>query len=261
MDFTKLCLNDNGLNYSYVDSSNLDMTVLSNFLSNDADYKSTQNYPSWQEWALNDTLGMDIHGTITILEKRDDYILLSDIYSKEDDPIELKMSRPQFVTLLDEWQEKICKKMPHDVTIIYENNKYSIETKKVMINSFMKLQLDRDFSRYSNRQTSTLKMCILSHFFQDIRASQEVCLFWKEWALNDALGMGVGTNIMFLEKEGDYIFLTDQLTRREDPIELKISRKQFVTLLDDWQKKVCETKPDEVIITHKNDEFIIETND
>jgi hypothetical protein len=43
------------------------------------------------------------------------------------------------------------------------------------------------------------------------------------------------------------------------PPGLKMSRFQFVKLLDEWQEKVCRHQPKEVIIKHENGEFFIET--
>jgi len=45
------------------------------------------------------------------------------------------------------------------------------------------------------------------------------------------------------------------------PTKLKIAVKQFVQLCDDWQKKVVQKKPKEVIIKHEHGEFFIETSD
>jgi hypothetical protein len=39
------------------------------------------------------------------------------------------MTKQQFVQLLDDWQEKVCKPMPTEVIIKYENNQFIIETK------------------------------------------------------------------------------------------------------------------------------------
>lgn len=128
MSFIKIKLDPSYGDYSYQNGSGIKMDILGIFLSSDVSCKLYQSYPSWQEWALNDKLGMGTSGNITILEKEGDYIFLSDMCSQEEDPTELKMSRRQFVQLLDEWQEKVCKKLPKEVTITYENDKYIIET-------------------------------------------------------------------------------------------------------------------------------------
>jgi hypothetical protein len=39
------------------------------------------------------------------------------------------MSRDQFIKLLDDWQEKVCKLKPKEVIIKHENDEFVIETK------------------------------------------------------------------------------------------------------------------------------------
>jgi hypothetical protein len=73
--------------------------------------------------------------------------------------------------------------------------------------------------------------------------------------------MGVGGNITFLEKEGDYVYLTDAYSLEKVPTEVKMTRKQFAQLFDDWQEKVCKHKPKEVTITYDGNQFTIETSD
>ena len=73
------------------------------------------------------------------------------------------------------------------------------------------------------------------------------------------MGECLSSNITRLEKNGDYIFLTDPYIEKELSTELKMSRQQFVKLFDEWIEKVCKLKPKEVIIKYENDEFIIET--
>lgn len=79
--------------------------------------------------------------------------------------------------------------------------------------------------------------------------------------LDDKLGEACSGNITALEKDGDYIELTDLYSEEEVPTILRISRNQFVKLLDEWEEKVCKQKPKEVIIKYDNGEFIIETKD
>lgn len=103
-------------------------------------------------------------------------------------------------------------------------------------------------------------MDILGHFFSsDVRLEKESYPTFKDWALNDSLGMGVSGNITALEKEGNYVYLTDAYSLEKVPTEVKITRQQFVQLFDDWQEKVCKRRPREVIIKHLGDKFIIET--
>ena len=127
--------------------------------------------------------------------------------------------------------------------------------------NFVKLELTPT-KNYLYQDASSIAMNILGNFLScDVRCLRLGYPSFQDWALDDKLGMGTSGNITFLEKEGDYIFLTDQCSQEEDPTELKMSRQQFVQLLNEWQEKVCKTKPNEVIITHENNEFIIKITD
>lgn len=81
---------------------------------------------------------------------------------------------------------------------------------------------------------------------------------FKEYAFNDRQQY-MSSNATTLEKQNDYILLRDQYPEEEIPTQLKMTRDQFIKLLDDWEEKVCKLKPKEVIIKYENDEFIIET--
>ena len=39
------------------------------------------------------------------------------------------MTHDQFIKLLDDWEEKVYKLNPKEVTITYENDEFTIETK------------------------------------------------------------------------------------------------------------------------------------
>ena len=125
--------------------------------------------------------------------------------------------------------------------------------------NFIKLSLTESGWNYIYEDASSIAMNILGNFLScDVGCSKQCSPSFQDWALDDKLGMGTSGNITFLEKEGNYIFLTDQCSQEEDPTELKMSRQQFVKLLDEWQEKVCKTKPKEVIIKHESDIFFIE---
>jgi hypothetical protein len=116
---------------------------------------------------------------------------------------------------------------------------------------------------YNCKNSSSLGMCILGWFLiedvtRDFCRSNKWPTF-KDWALDDSLGDCLSSNLTRLEKEGNYIFLTDIYSDEEVPTEFKISRQQFAKLFDEWQEKVCKASPKEVLITYENDEFVIET--
>ena len=70
----------------------------------------------------------------TFIEKEDGYIFLSDGIGDPDeepdpDPVKLKMTCEQYVHLLETWRDQVCKKMPNEVIIRYENGQFTFETK------------------------------------------------------------------------------------------------------------------------------------
>ena len=125
MEFVKLLLRQNYETYSYVDASIIKMSILGLFLTDDVSCHNS----SFKEWGINDNWGDATNGNTTILEKDDNYILLSDLYSEEEIPTVLKMTRQQYVQVITDWEEKVCKLKPKEVVIKYENGEFSIETK------------------------------------------------------------------------------------------------------------------------------------
>jgi hypothetical protein len=81
---------------------------------------------------------------------------------------------------------------------------------------------------------------------------------FRDWFYNDAYKEASG-NITFLYKENDYIVLTDLYSEEENPTELKMTKDQFIKLLDEWLGVVCVKKPASVIITEVSGEFVLET--
>jgi hypothetical protein len=125
MSFVKLGLNQNG-NYSHKDSSEDGMYILSFFLTDDVGPHIT----SFMEWGLTNKWENDeTSGNCTLLQKENDHILLSDLYSEEDVPTKLKLSKEQYRQILTDWEEKVLKLKPKEVIIKYENGEFIIETK------------------------------------------------------------------------------------------------------------------------------------
>jgi hypothetical protein len=54
---------------------------------------------------------------------------ISDTYSEEDIPTKAKLTHSQFLKLLTDWEEKVCKLKPKEVTIEYDNDEFIIKTK------------------------------------------------------------------------------------------------------------------------------------
>lgn len=120
----------------------------------------------------------------------------------------------------------------------------------------VKFFLDIDYGNYSPKNASNLEMCNLGHFLaSDVGSRPSV---FKQYAFNDQQQY-MSSNATTLEKEDGYILLRDQYPEEEIPTNLKMSRDQFIRLLDAWEEKVCKLMPKEVIIKHENGEFFIET--
>ncbi|HEX4068700.1 MAG TPA: hypothetical protein VHX42_01255 [Candidatus Babeliales bacterium] len=124
MEFVKFFLDKNYGDYSSQHASNIEMCILGNFLTSDVGY-----YPlSYIEYVFNDWEEYT-SSNVTALEKENGYILLTDLYSEEEMPTALKMTRDQFVQMLTEWEEKVLKKKPKEVIIKCEDEQFIIETK------------------------------------------------------------------------------------------------------------------------------------
>lgn len=124
MDNIKFFLDINYGDYSYTDASSIEMCILGRFLTSDV-----RSHPSsFKEFALNN-LEKYTSSNATSLEKQNNYILLRDLYPEEGYETQLKMTHYQFIKLLNDWEEKVCKLEPKEVTITYDNDEFAIETK------------------------------------------------------------------------------------------------------------------------------------
>ncbi len=127
--------------------------------------------------------------------------------------------------------------------------------------NFVKLELSLG-NTYSYVDASTITMNILGSFLSTIGCHKSM---YKEWALADKsdpqgkFGYSCGANIIFLEEEDNDIYLSGYYSEEEIPSRLKMSKEQFVMLLDDWQEKVCSYRPKNVIIKSENNQFFIGT--
>lgn len=131
---------------------------------------------------------------------------------------------------------------------------------------YAKLILNNNYYRYE--KSNSLKMSILAmflksdtpHFLED----------YKKWALTDKntpnaeYAETYGGNCTNLEDDNGIIYLDNEyLQDKNTPTRLKMSREQFVQILDEWDQKVVKAnpKPKEVIIKQENDQFTIETTE
>ena len=121
MEFVKLLYNSSS--YSYKGSTSIKMDIVGLFLESDVGCY----WPTFKAWALDDSQA-SMNSNITVLEKENGNILLSDLYSEESMPTEVHMTIKQFIQLLDDWENKVCKLRPKEVIIKHENGEFIIET-------------------------------------------------------------------------------------------------------------------------------------
>lgn len=130
MEYIKLIMDTYG--YRTVESSGDNIGMVFIFLSTDVGSSDlVESKLTWKHWILDDSLGEETSGNITRLEKEGDYIYISYIscmYDEDNPPTRLKVSRTSLIDLLRQWNEKVCKKMPNEVTITYDNECFLIET-------------------------------------------------------------------------------------------------------------------------------------
>ena len=70
-------------------------------------------------------------GNVTFLEEKEDgFIYLSSKLPLDEDEelIEFKIPKEQFIKLLENWKQKVCKLKPAQVIIKYENDEFIFET-------------------------------------------------------------------------------------------------------------------------------------
>ena len=120
----------------------------------------------------------------------------------------------------------------------------------------VKFFLDINYGDYSSKNASSVEMCNLGYFLVSDVGSDPA--FYKKYVFNDRQQF-MSSNATTLEKQNGYILLRDQYPEEEVPTNLKMSRDQFIKLLDDWEEKVLKLKPKEVIIKYESNQFIIET--
>jgi hypothetical protein len=133
--------------------------------------------------------------------------------------------------------------------------------------SRVKLLLDASYGDYSPSyyDDSSIEIAIITNFLTDDLGCYHS--LFKEWTVANkedpvsTFTYSLGANATLLEEEEGYIFLRNRTLGTESSDYTKLSKQQFVQLLDDWQEKVCKQKPKEVIIKHENDQFIIETKE
>jgi hypothetical protein len=127
MHFVKLTLTPYG-SYFYADASNIEMMLLGLFFSSDIGC-SKEGSPTYAEWAFQDKWGTSFCGNAICVEREGRDIFLSDVFPDEEEiPTKLKLTQQQFVDIIEEWYEKVCKHKPKEVVIKHESGRFFIET-------------------------------------------------------------------------------------------------------------------------------------
>ncbi len=111
--------------YHHKDFSSEEMLILGDFFTRDF----ACGYREYQDWTFDDSQNASTSSNCTLLEKNEGLIVLSDLYSELKKPTQVRITRQNFVSLCNEWQEKVCNHRPKEVIIKHENGHFFIETK------------------------------------------------------------------------------------------------------------------------------------
>ncbi len=119
---------------------------------------------------------------------------------------------------------------------------------------YAKFKKEPPYIGYTFYYMDNIEMCLLGNFL-----SSDVCSnasSFKDWFYSDY--ETTGSNITYLEKEGDEIWLSDFLSEEDPPLHYcKLTRKQFIYILDTWEK-LYKQSPEEIIITKDGDTIKME---
>lgn len=123
MEYTKLIL-QNSDGYWCTEFSSKNMVNIAFFLSTEVGCPPT----NWEDWILDDEESSETSGNRMVLEKEDNYVYLSDHYESKRKKTRFKLSHDCLIKLLYDWKEKVCKKMPQEVTITYKDDIFTLTT-------------------------------------------------------------------------------------------------------------------------------------
>jgi hypothetical protein len=134
---------------------------------------------------------------------------------------------------------------------------------------FVKLILEpRGYYTYNGGSDSAI--FVLEMLLSEIGCLKNERVSLQDWALADkndphcGFGHCIGTNALFLDEDdnGDIHIVDATGGDSEDiyyiPARIKMSRDQFVKLLDEWEEEVCAYKPREVIVKYDGDRYLVE---
>lgn len=106
--------------FSYLDSNSLELTILGRFLISEA-----SNPQSYIDWVLDPSQDLTA-SNITLLEKEDDLIYISDLLEVDNNPPRFPFKKEEFIQILKDW-EKVKSQNPQEILIIKENDRIMIQ--------------------------------------------------------------------------------------------------------------------------------------
>ena len=118
----------------------------------------------------------------------------------------------------------------------------------------LKIKLIKDYCGvYICEDFKSHELDILFNFLQsDIGGYNSAFIKW----ILDEESLEIGSNLTYLEKQNDNIVLTDLMDDNPERM-CVLSKSNFLKLLDKW-KKIYEKKPQQLIMSKKNNEFVLE---
>jgi len=123
---------------------------------------------------------------------------------------------------------------------------------------YAKLELNAAWNTYTCTEASDAEMLILGNMLAD--DVRDNALSYKQTLADDTL-RGQNGNFVSMVKENDHVILSDLYSEKAVPTEFRIPQHAFEQLLDDWQEKICNVRPKELIIEQNDSAFIVETKD
>jgi hypothetical protein len=109
---------------------------------------------------------------------------------------------------------------------------------------------------YNCTNATSLEMEIIGNF---LTADVGYCgSSFREWAL-DKSDLNTNSNVSYCRKKNNIIFIGDLYSIEKVPTEITIDLKNFLHLLEIWERTICKVFPSKVIIKKdKNSHLVIE---
>ncbi|MGA9530824.1 MAG: hypothetical protein WBQ73_02940, partial [Candidatus Babeliales bacterium] len=194
----------------------------------------------------------------------DGYIEITCSYEKDEDFEDEEAIRcgriliPEFIKLLERWEELMTDVPPRNVLLACENERYTLETSEDIF-SYVKLVFNPHKNCYEIFMPSDNEIHMIALALIDcIQFDIEPC---KNF-LSNGLVEEQSSKRLIVTKRYNYVRLEPVFQEREMPnlYPTIIAKKLFMDLLDLWQTQVCYTRPKMVIITFDGYTFTLQTH-